>query len=57
MPSRWIRCIQKGQVGTRWSLREKTYRYDPKDKLCNAGRPEYDMRLLVEFSTESTKED
>jgi len=57
MPSKWIGCIHKGQVGKRWSPREKAYRYDPEDKSCNAGRPEYNMQLQVEFSTEPTKED
>jgi len=57
MPSKWIGCIQRGQVGKRWSLREKAYRYDPEDKWCNAGRPEYDMKLHDELLTEPTKED
>ena len=56
MPSNWIRCIHKGQVGKRWSSGEKTYRYHPEDKSCNGARPEYDMRLHAEFSTEPTKE-
>jgi len=57
MPSNWIGCIHKGQAGTRWSPREKTHRYDPKEESCNARRLEYDMRLHDEFSTEPTKED
>jgi len=57
MPSKWIGCIHRGQVGKRWSPREKAYRYDPEDMLCNAGRPEYDMQLHDEFSTEPTKEE
>ena len=57
MPSKWIGCIHKGQVGKRWSPREKAYKYDPEDKWCNAGRPDYNMQLQVEFSTEPTKED
>jgi len=57
MPSKWIGCIHRGQVGKRWSPREKAYRYDPQDKSYNAGRPEYNMQLQVEFSTEPTKED
>jgi len=57
MPSKWIGCIHRGQVGKRWSLREKAYRYDPEDKSYNAGRPEYNMQLQVEFSTEPSKED
>ena len=57
MPSKLIGCIHKGQVGKRWSQGEKTYMYDPENKSCNAGRPEYDMRLHGEFSTEPTKED
>jgi len=57
MLSKWIGCIHKGQVGKRWSSREKTHRYDPEDKSCNAGRPEYNMLSHVEFSTEPTKED
>jgi len=52
IPSKWIRCIHRGQVGKRWSPREKAYRYDPEDKSYNAGRPEYNMLLQVEFSTE-----
>jgi len=56
MPSKWIVCIDRGQVGKRWSQREEAHRYDPKDKLCNAGRPGYDMLLHVEFSTEPTNE-
>jgi len=56
MPSKWIRCIHKGQVGKRWSPREKAHRYDPEDKSCNAGRLEYDMPLHGEFWTEPTKE-
>jgi len=51
MPSKWIGYIHKEQVGKRWSPREKYHWYDPDDKSCNAGRPEYDMRLYVEFST------
>ena len=57
MPSKWIGCIHRGLVGKRWSPRENAYRYDPEDKSCNAGRPEYNMQLRVEFSTEPTKED
>jgi len=57
MPSKWIVCIHRGLVGTRWSPRENAYRYDPEDKSCNAGRPEYNMHLQVEFSTEPIKED
>jgi len=57
MPSKWIVCIHKGQVGKRCSPREKAHRYDPEDKSCNAGRPEYNIRSLVEFSMEPTKED
>jgi len=57
MPSRWIGCIRKGQVGTRWSLREKTNRQDPEDKSCNAGISEYDLWLQAKFLTERTKED
>jgi len=57
MPSKWIGCIHRGQVGKRCSPREKAYRYDPEDKSCNARRPENNMQLRVEFSTELTKED
>jgi len=57
MPSKWIGCIHRGQVGKGWSPRENAYRYDPEDKSCNAGRPEYDMQLQVEFSTKQTMED
>jgi len=57
MPSKWIGCIHRGQVGKRGSLWEKVYRYDPEDKSFNAGRPEYDMRLHAEFSTEPMKEE
>jgi len=37
--------------------REKASRYDPEDKSYNAGRPEYNMQLQVEFTTEPTKKD
>jgi len=57
MPGKWIGCIHRGQVGKRWSPREKAYRYDPKDKSCNAGRPEYDMQSRVKFSTQPTNEE
>ena len=57
MPSKWIRCIHGGQVGKRWSAREKAYRYDPEDKSCNARRQEYNRQLQVAFATEPTKED
>jgi len=57
MPSKWIGCIHRGQVGKRLSPREKAYRYDPKDKSYNAGRQEYNMQLQVEFSTEPIKGD
>jgi len=57
MASKWIGCIHKGLVGKRWRPREKNHRYDPENKLCNARRPEYDLQLHVEFSTEPTKED
>ena len=57
MPSKWIGCIHRGQVGKRWSPREKAYRYNPEDKSCNAGTPEYDIQLHIEFSTEPTKEE
>jgi len=57
MPSKWIGCIHKGQVGKRWSPREEAHRYDPEDKSCNAERPEYDMQTGVEFSTEPTNEE
>jgi len=57
MPSKWIRCIHRGQVGKRWSPREKAYRYDPEDKSCNAGRLEYEMQLHTEFLTVPTKEE
>jgi len=56
MPSKWIGCILRGQVGRRWSPREEAHRYDPEDKSCNAGRREYDMQSQVEFSTEPTNE-
>jgi len=56
MPSKWMGCIHRGQVGKRWSPREKAYRYDPEDKSYKAGRPEDDMHLHAEFSTEPTKE-
>ena len=56
MPSRWIGGIHKGQGGKRWSLRENAHSNNPEDKSCNAGRPEYNMRLHVEFWTEPTKE-
>jgi len=57
MPSKWIGCIHRGQVGKRCSPREKAYRYNPEDKSCNAGRPEYDMQSRVEFSTEPTNDE
>ena len=57
MPSKWIWCIHKGQVGKRGSLREKAHRYDPEDKSCNAGKPEYNMWSHAEFSTEPTEEE
>ena len=57
MPSKWIGCHQRGQVGKRWSPREKTYRYDPEETSCNAGTSEYNMQWQVEFSSEPTKED
>jgi len=57
MPSKWIGCIHRGQVGKRWSQRENTYRYDPEGKSCNAGRPAYDMQLHAPFLTEPTKAD
>jgi len=57
MPSKWIRQIQKGDVGKRRSPREKTHRGDPESMSCNAGRPEYDMRPHTKFSTEQTKEE
>jgi len=57
MPSKWIGCIHRGQVGKRCSAREKAYMYDPEDKSCNAGRPEYDMRSRVEFLTEPTNQE
>jgi len=47
MSSKWIRCLHKGRVGTRWSPREKTYMSDPEDKSCNAERPEDDIRSHV----------
>jgi len=57
MPSKWIGCIPRGDVGKRWCPREKSCRYDPEDKSCNARRPEYDMQLHVKCSTEATKEE
>jgi len=57
MPSKWIGCIHRGQVGKRWSPREKAYRYDHEDQSCNAGRLEYDMQLHAAFLTVPTKED
>jgi len=57
MPSKWIGCIHRGQVGKRWSPRENAYRNDPEGKSCNTRRPEYDMQLHAEFSTEPTQED
>jgi len=57
MPSKWIGCIHRGPVGKRWSPRDNANRCDPEDKLCNAGRPEYEMQLYTEFSTEPTKEE
>ena len=57
MPSKWIGCIQRGRVGKRRSPREKTDRYNPENRSCNAGRREYNMQLQVEFLTEPTKED
>jgi len=57
MPSKWIGCIHREQVGKRWSPRGKAYRYDPEDKSCNARRQEYNMQSRVEFSTEPTNEE
>ena len=57
MPSKWIACIHRGQVGKRWSSREKAYRHNLEDKSCNAGRRECDMQSHVEFSTEPTNEE
>jgi len=57
MPRKWIGCIHKRQVGKRWIPREKTHRYNPEDKSCNAERAESDMLLQATFSTEPTKED
>jgi len=57
MPSKWIGCIHKGQVGKRWSPGEEAHRYDPQNKSFNAGRPEYNMQSRVEFSTEPTNEE
>jgi len=57
MPSKWIRWIHKGQVGKRWSPREKAHRYDPENKSCNAGRAEFNMGSNAEFSMEPTKEE
>jgi len=57
MPGKWIGCIDQGQVGKRWSPREKAHRYDSEYKSYNAGEPEYEMPLHGEFSTEPTKED
>jgi len=57
MPSKWIGCIHRGQVGKRWSPRAEAPRYDPEHKSCNAGRPESDMQSPVEFLTEPTNEE
>jgi len=57
MSGKRIGCIYKGQVGERWSPREKARRCDPEDKSCKAGRREYNMRSDAEFSTEPTKEE
>jgi len=57
MPSKWIGCIHRGQVGKIWSPRGKAYRYDPEDKSYNAGRPDNNMQSRVEFSTEPTNEE
>jgi len=57
MPSKWIRWFHRGQVGKRWSAREKAYRYDREDKSCKAGIQEYNRQLQVAFATEPTKED
>jgi len=57
MPSKWIGCIHKGQVGKRLRPREKAHMYHPEDKSCKAGRPEYDIRVHVKFSMEPTKQD
>jgi len=57
MPSKWMGCIHKGQVGKRWSPRKEAYRRDHEDKSCNAGRPEYNIQLQAVFTTELTKED
>jgi len=56
MPGKWIGCMHQGQVGKRWSSREKAHRYDRKYKSCNAGGPEYDMPLHAEFATEPMKD-
>jgi len=57
MPNKWIGCIHRGQVGKRWTPREKANRYNPEDKSCNARRLEYDMQLHAEFLTAPTKDD
>jgi len=57
MPCNWIGWFHQGQVGKRWSLRQKAHRYDPEGKSCNAGRKESDMELLAEFLTEQTREE
>jgi len=57
MLSKWIGCIHKGQVGTRWSPRAKPYMSDPEDKSGNAEKPEDDMWSHVKFSTEPIRGD
>jgi len=57
MPSKWIGCNHRGQVGKTWSPREEAHRYDPQDKSCNTGRPEYDMQSHGEFSMEPTNKE
>jgi len=57
MPHKWMGGIHKGQVGKRWSWREKTHRCDAMDKSCNSGRQEYEMGLHTKFSTEPAKEE
>jgi len=57
MASKWIGLIYKGYFGKGWGLRDETYRYNPEDKSCNAGKQGCDLGSHTQFSTEATKEE
>ena len=53
MLSKWIGRIHKGQVGTRWSLKQVNHRFDYKGKLYNIAERRSSMLVHTRIDNET----